>query len=148
MKSTLAHLSNVFFKNLFYGGLALGIGLTFVEYFRNRSDLVYLYAYVTSSFFIVQLYKYFYVNKSIPALSHGFIIHSIIGGTVYVVFILLMLYLFIMYQNTQTGKNIWVPGNYEGISNSKSLALVTWNVGLYLLTIFIYYVWLYRQYHH
>ena len=96
MKQTLSHLSNVFFKNFFYGGLALGLGLTFVEYFRGHSDLVYLYAYVTSSFFVVQLYKYYYVNKHIPERAHGFIVHSIIGGTVYVLFILLMLLLFII----------------------------------------------------
>ena len=144
MKQTLSHLSNVFFKNFFYGGLALGLGLTFVEYFRGHSDLVYLYAYVTSSFFVVQLYKYYYVNKYIPELAHGFIIHSIIGGTVYVLFILLMLLLFIMYQTKKPIKNIWVPGNYEGISGPRSMTLVMWNVIIYLITIFIYYIWLYR----
>ena len=144
MNSTLAHLSNVFFKNFFYGGLALGLGLTFVEYFRNRSDLVYLYAYVTSSFFIVQLYKYFYINQRIPELAHGFIIHSIIGGAIYVLFIVFMLYLFVMYQNTPKNKNIWIPGNYEGISYKKSMTLVFWNVLVYLISIFIYYIWVCR----
>ena len=146
MNDTLTHLSNVFFKNFFYGGLALGLGLTFVEYFRGHPDLVYLYAYVTSSFFIVQLYKYFYVNKNIPELAHGFIVHSIIGGTIYVLFIVLMLYLFIMYQKRPSKKSIWISGNYDGISHSKSMTLVMWNIVIYLLTIFVYYVWLYRQY--
>ena len=146
MKQSLSHLSNVFFKNFFYGGLALGLGLTFVEYFRGHSDLVYLYAYGTSSFFVVQLYKYYYVNKHIPELAHGFIVHSIIGGTVYVLFILLMLLLFIMYQTKKPIKNIWVPGNYEGISGPRSTTLVMWNVIIYLITIFVYYIWLYRTY--
>ena len=140
------HLSNVFFKNFFYGGLALGMGLTFVEYFRNRQDLVYLYAYITSSFFLVQLYKYHYINNSIPELSHGFILHSIIGGIVYVLFIILMLYLFIIYQGYQKGKNILVPGDYYGINYAKSAKLVFWNILIYMATIPVYYLLLKYKY--
>ena len=137
---SLTHLSNVFFKNFFYGGLALGSGLTFVrKYFRNRDDLVYLYAYITSSFFLVQLYKYYYINHSIPELSHGFIIHSIIGGIVYVIFIILMLYLFVIYQGYKKGKNLLIPGIYHGIDHVSSTKLVLWNILIYLATIPIYY---------
>ena len=143
---SLSHLSNVFFKNFFYGGLALGLGLTFVEYFRNRQDLVYLYAYITSSFFLVQLYKYYYINDSIPELSHGFIIHSIIGGIVYVLFIVLMLYLFIVYQGYKKGKNILVAGDYYGIEHIPSTKLVFWNIIIYLATIPIYYLLLKYRY--
>ena len=143
---SLSHLSNVFFKNFFYGGLALGLGLTFVEYFRNRQDLVYLYAYITSSFFLVQLYKYYYINDSIPELSHGFIIHSIIGGIVYVLFIVLMLYLFIVYQGYKKGKNILVPGEYYGIEHIPSTKLVFWNIIIYLATSPIYYLLLKYRY--
>ena len=143
---SLNHLSNVFFKNFFYGGFALGLGLTFVEYFRNRQDLVYLYAYITSSFFLVQLYKYYFINDSIPELAHGFIVHSIIGGIVYVVFILLMLYLFVIYQGYQKGKSVWNPGNYYGIDHFSSSKLVFWNIAIYLSTIPVYYLLLKYKY--
>lgn len=136
------HLSNVFFKHFFYGGLALGLGLTFVEYFHHRNDLVYLYAYITSSFFLVQLYKYYVINNSLPELSHGFIIHSVIGGIVYVVFILFMLYLFVAFQSgqgTNKGKNMLKPGDYYGIEHISSSKLVFWNILIYLGTIPIYY---------
>lgn len=143
---SLTHLSNVFFKNFFYGGLALGLGLTFVEYFRNRQDLVYLYAYITSSFFLVQLYKYYFINDSIPEISHGFILHSIIGGIIYVLFIFLMLFLFVIYQGHKKGKNVFVTGNYYGIDHNTSIKLVFWNIVIYLATIPCYYLLLKYKY--
>jgi hypothetical protein len=136
---SLSHLLDVFIKNFFYGGLALGVGLTFVEYFRNNQDLIYLYAYITSSFFLVQLYKYYYVNASIPELAHGFILHSIIGGIIYVFFILFMLYLFNLYKQSRKRA-------HDGIDAFSSSKLVFWNIFFYLLTIPLYYVLLKYKY--
>ena len=139
---SLSHLSNVFFKNFFYGGLALGAGLTFVEYFKKQSELVYLYAYITSSFFLVQLYKYYFINNSIPELAHGFILHSIIGGIVYVVFIIFMLYLFKIYQSKKAHGSMFIAGELQGIDKISSNKLMIWNVVVYLLTIVVYHIML------
>lgn len=124
-------LANVFFKNFFQGGLLIGVALTLIEYFRDSKKDVYAIAFITSSFFLIQLYKYNYINNELPQFTSGFIYHSIIGGIVYVLFIILMYVLYLTFHNNDDSP----------LTGNKNRFLIFINIFLYFLLILLYYIY-------
>lgn len=82
-----------FVRNFLYGGLILGFCLTLIDLIKNSTNNIALYAFLSGSFFIVNLFQYYYVNKVSEKSTEPFLIQSIIGGTVWVLFAILLYYL-------------------------------------------------------
>lgn len=143
----MQNLLRVFLTNFFYGGFMLGISLTIIEYFKKQQDMIYLYAYITSSFFLVQLYKYYFINDTAPELTYGFLYHSIIGSTIFVLFVMFMLYLHYIFRDKKMFSNMRnIPKGAlfppYGITHKSATKLIFWNVLLYLFSIFLYWFFL------
>jgi hypothetical protein len=88
-------LIKIFGKNFIYGGLILWICLTLLDLIKDSSNNIALYAFLSGSFFIVNLIQYKYMRNLNESLTNNFLIHSIIGGIVWVGLALLLYYLHI-----------------------------------------------------
>ena len=89
-------LLNVFGTNFIKGGLLIGITVTIIEIIHKSTNMINFYAFVSASFFIVQLFQYKYVNDKNEKLSPSFLIHSIIGGIIFVLYVSVMYYLHLL----------------------------------------------------
>ena len=96
------NLIKTFGRNFIYGGLILGFCLTLIDLIKNSSNNIALYAFLSGSFFIVNLFQYYYVNKVSVKSIEPFLIHSIIGGIVWVGLASLLYYLHISNLNKMT----------------------------------------------
>ncbi len=74
------------FKNLIIYGLFIAISLTVIEYINNNSKYIAFYAFLSASFFLVNLFQYYVINSIDKNLSSTFFIHSIIGGIIWVLY--------------------------------------------------------------
>ena len=88
------NLIKTFGRNFIYGGLILGFCLTLIDLIKNSSNNIALYAFLSGSFFIVNLFQYYYVNKVSVKSMEPFLIYSIIGGVFWVIFAILLYYLY------------------------------------------------------
>lgn len=88
-----SYLFKIFANNFIKGGLMIGIAITIIELIYQSKDTIQFYAFVSASFFIIQLLQYEYVYKKSKQATIPFIIHSIIGGIFFVLYGILMYYL-------------------------------------------------------
>lgn len=86
-------LTKNFIRNFLYGGLILGFCLTVIDLIKNSTNNIALYAFLSGSFFIVNLFQYYYVNEVSKKSIEQFLIHSIIGGIFWVGLASLLYYL-------------------------------------------------------
>jgi len=96
---------SIFANNFIKGGLLLGLAITIIELIYKSTDLLGFYAFLSASFFIIQLFQYEYVNKKNPESTKTFLINSIIGGILFVVYVFMMYHLHI---NNFSSENIMV----------------------------------------
>ena len=86
-------LTKIFAVNFIYGGIILGIILTLMDVIKSSKSLIGLYAFLAGSFFIINLIQYKYVRNLNESLTNHFLVHSIIGGIVWVGLASLLYYL-------------------------------------------------------
>ena len=94
-KNVDTNIFSIFANNFIKGGLLLGIAITIIELIYKSDELLGFYAFLSASFFIVQLFQFEYVNKKSPKSTKTFLINSIIGGILFVVYVFMMYYLHI-----------------------------------------------------
>tara|TARA_Y100000389_G_scaffold195564_1_gene227162 strand:- start:4439 stop:4801 length:363 start_codon:yes stop_codon:yes gene_type:complete len=83
----------IFGRNFIYGGLILGFALTLIDFIKNSSNNIALYAFLSGSFFILNLFQYYYVNKLSKQSMEPFLLYSIAGGIFWVIYAVLLYYL-------------------------------------------------------
>jgi len=86
-------LTKIFAVNFIYGGIILGIILTLMDIIKSSKSLIGLYAFLAGSFFVVNLIQYKYMRNLNESLTTHFLVHSIIGGIVWVGLASLLYYL-------------------------------------------------------
>tara|TARA_B100000945_G_C20356764_1_gene585073 strand:+ start:77 stop:436 length:360 start_codon:yes stop_codon:yes gene_type:complete len=86
-------LTRTFAINFIYSGLLLGVLLTIIDVIKDSKRSIGLYAFLSGSFFIVNLIQYYYVNRMNDNNTNSFLIHSIIGGIFWVIFSIILYYL-------------------------------------------------------
>ena len=115
-------LINIFSKNFLYGGVILGICLTLLELIKYNKNLIGYYAFVSASYFIVNLIQFYYVDKLNPEMNYTFLYHTIIGGIMWSIFSVI-LYVF-YFRNLDTSTNILL---------TLLIVIVTWIIYYILL---------------
>ena len=88
------------FKNFAVYGLFIAFALTIIEYINKSSNYIALYAFLSASFFIINLCQYYVINSTNKKLSSTFLLHTIIGGIIWVVYSIVM---YVLYLNKIIG---------------------------------------------
>lgn len=88
-------LFNNFLTNFFKGGLLIGISITIIDLLSHEQNLINFYAAASASFFLVQVYQFYYINKQNSKLTHGFVLHSIYGNILWFIYVISMYLLYI-----------------------------------------------------
>ena len=83
-----------FIGNFIKGGLMIGIALTIIDLIAKYDGMIQFYAFASASFFLIQLFQYYHIYTIKQSSTDPFILHSVIGGIVYVFYVLLMLILY------------------------------------------------------
>ena len=91
----LNKIVRVSIKNFLYGGLVVGLLLGLLELIQDSPKLLSFYAFVSGSFFIIQIIQYEYIKNMNDALMRKFLIHSIIGGIMWVLYSILLYVLYL-----------------------------------------------------
>ena len=86
----LRNLFKVFSENFIKGGLLIGITITIIEVIYKSNNLIGLYAFCTASFFVIQSLQYQHITTKEISHVHSFLLHSLIGGFVWILYVLLM----------------------------------------------------------
>ena len=86
-------LTKIFAVNFIYGGIIMGIILTLIDIIKNSKSLIGLYAFLSGSFFVINLIQYNYIRNLNENLTNNFLGHSIIGGIVWLGLASLLYYL-------------------------------------------------------
>ena len=90
------NLIKTFIQNFLYGGLLMGFALTVIDFINDSDRSIALYAFLSGSFFIINLMQYNYIYNSNDIYVNTFLIHSVIGGIVWVLFGILLYYLHVL----------------------------------------------------
>ena len=98
------NLLTIFSKNFIKGGIMLGIALTIIDIIKYQKSAMSFYAFISGSFFLINLLQFYYIDKVTPSMSIPFLYHTIIGGIVWVIFSII-LYIFYL-QKIATHINI------------------------------------------
>jgi len=86
-------LIKIFGRNFLYGGLMCGFLLTLIDLIKNSTNNIAFYAFLSGSFFIFNLFQYYYVKQVSKQNIEQFLIHSMIGGILWVGLASLLYYL-------------------------------------------------------
>lgn len=86
-------LIKIFGRNFLYGGLMFGFLLTLIDLIKNSTYNIAFYAFLSGSFFIFNLFQYYYVKQVSKQNIEQFLIHSMIGGILWVGLASLLYYL-------------------------------------------------------
>ena len=88
-------LYKTFITNFLYGGIVLGILLTIIDKISASQKTIAFYAFVSGSFFFVNLIQYYYIKSINNDYTRDFLFHSITGGLLWVVFSIILFFLFV-----------------------------------------------------
>ena len=80
-----------FITNFIKGGLLIGLSVIIIEFIYKSNNLIGFFAYVSASFFLIQLFQYYYLNYKGSKGLDKFLLHSLIGGIVWVIFMIIMI---------------------------------------------------------
>ena len=77
-------------KNWFNTGLTLAILLTLLEFISPYKHIIGFYAFICGSFILINLFQYYTIYSANYSATKNFLIHSIIGGIVWVIYATIM----------------------------------------------------------
>lgn len=86
----IQNLFGVFSENFIKGGLLIGITITIIEFIYKSNNMIGLYAFCTASFFVIQALQYQHITIKDITKIDAFLLHSFIGGVVWLLYVLLM----------------------------------------------------------
>ena len=115
----LKYLTKIFITNFLYGGLVMAVLLTTIDVIKESNKNISFYAFISGSFILINLIQYYYIDNNNDN-TYAFLIHSIIGGIVWVIYAIILYYLYTLKINKYI--NIFI------------IVLIT------IVTTFIYYV--------
>tara|TARA_Y100000389_G_scaffold195278_1_gene226483 strand:+ start:2017 stop:2415 length:399 start_codon:yes stop_codon:yes gene_type:complete len=121
-KNEYNSLLYIFSKNFLYGGIVIGICLTLLELIKYNKNLVGFYAFGSASFFIVNLFQFYYIDKINPEMSYVFLYHTVIGGILWVLYSVMLYILYLKRINT-----------YTNILFTTIIITITWTIYYILL---------------
>ena len=87
------NLIKIFAKNFIYGGLLMAFILTTIDVIKNSANDIAIYAFISGSFFILNLIQYYYINNNSTQNTTTFLLYSVIGGIVWVLYSFILYYL-------------------------------------------------------
>ena len=100
--------------NFIKGGLTIGIALLLIDILSKYQNMIYVYGFISASFFLIQLFQFNRVYRIKPALTSGFIKHTLIGWGLFLICTIVM---YVMYDKnystrviTFTCASLWVLG--------------------------------------
>ena len=99
----MKYIINTLINTFLTSGISFTILLTILNLIINYTNLISFYAFFSGSFILVNLYQYYTIIKKNNKSTDSFLIHSIIGGIVWVILSILM---YILHINNITYKNI------------------------------------------
>ena len=99
----MKYIINTLIQTFLTSGISFTILLTILNLIVNYTNLISFYAFFSGSFILVNLYQYYTIIKKNNKSSDTFLIHSIIGGIIWVILSVLM---YILHINNITYKNI------------------------------------------
>jgi hypothetical protein len=85
----------IFFKQLFTTGIFLAFVLALLELISTNNKYVQLYAFAASSFFIINFFQFYIVDKYNKSANLSFLTHSIYGGISWTFYAIVMYLLYI-----------------------------------------------------
>ena len=99
----MKYIINTLINTFLTSGISFTILLTILNLIINYTNLISFYAFFSGAFILVNLYQYYTIIKKNNKSSDTFLIHSIIGGIIWVILSVLM---YILHINNITYKNI------------------------------------------
>lgn len=99
----MEYIINTLINTFLTSGISFTILLTILNLIVNYTNLISFYAFFSGSFILVNLYQYYTIIKNANKSTETFLIHSIIGGIVWVILSILM---YILHINNIIYKNI------------------------------------------
>jgi len=82
-----------FFYYFFTSGLFISISLVILEMISQKFNLVNFFAFASASFFLINLMQFNVVNNNNPSANRGFLIHTLLGISLWVILAVLMYFL-------------------------------------------------------
>ena len=73
-------------ENFIKGGLIIGISIAIIEMIYKSQKLINVFAFLSGSFFLINLYQFYYISNKNPSLNKGFLHFSVWGGLGWVFF--------------------------------------------------------------
>ncbi len=99
----MKYIINTLIQTFLTSGISFTILLTILNLIVNYTNLISFYAFFSGSFILVNLYQYYTITQKANKSIETFLIHSIIGGIIWVI---LSIYMYILHINNITYKNI------------------------------------------
>jgi len=87
------NLIKIFGINFIYGGLIIGFCLTLIDLIKKSSNNIAFYGFLSGSFFIVNLFQYYYLNNVSVKNIEPFLLYLIIGGIFWVIYTIILYYI-------------------------------------------------------
>ena len=97
-----------FISYFFTSGIIITLFLVVLKLISQHNNLVGFYAFASGSFFILNLVQYSIISKENKSANLTFLLHSMIGGTIWTIYALIM-YILYLY-NFSTFNNILITG--------------------------------------
>ena len=99
----MKYIINTLIHTFLTSGISFTILLTILNLIINYANLISFYAFFSGSFILVNLFQYYTIMQKANKSIETFLIHSIIGGIIWVI---LSIYMYILHINNITYKNI------------------------------------------
>jgi len=99
----MKYIINTLIHTFLTSGISFTILLTILNLIVNYTNLISFYAFFSGSFILVNLFQYYTIIQKANKSIETFLIHSIIGGIIWVI---LSIYMYILHINNITYKNI------------------------------------------
>jgi hypothetical protein len=76
-------------KSFFYyfltSGLIISVALVFLESIAHKYNMVNFFAFASAGFFLINLAQFNVINNTNPSANRGFLIHTLIGITLWII---------------------------------------------------------------
>ena len=84
----------IFIQNILTYGVFVAFLLTLLEFIGNNNKHIEIFAFLSASFFIITFFQFIIINKINNKANSQFLIQTIIGGILWVLYSIIMYILF------------------------------------------------------